>query len=175
MKVVAIVAMDEDRVIGAKNDIPWKLPADMRRFSRLTTGHTVLMGRKTYQSLPDKFRPLPGRRNVVVTRDSKQFAATLSSAEKAAIEIVSDPQEYIQQCRSGEVLLESELLWVIGGEQIYRVTLPVWDELFLTRIHSKYVGEAFFPEFEDAFDLVESEDHGDFSFHRYVRNESVHP
>ena len=73
VRVLVIVAMDEGRVIGFENKLPWHITEDMKRFAQLTTGHTVLMGRKTYQSLPDKFRPLPNRKNIVVTGKPQDY------------------------------------------------------------------------------------------------------
>ena len=169
MKVIAIVAMDENRVIGVNNTIPWHYSEDMKRFAALTTGHTVLMGRKTYESLPEKFRPLPKRKNVVSTRSPEARDQIVGITPE--VEVVGDPVKYIQQVResadsSGEA---PEQLWVIGGEQIYRITLPYCDELFLTRVHSKHEGDAFFPAFENGFELINSDNRGEFSFEQYRR------
>ena len=162
LKIIAIVAMDENRVIGINGSIPWRIPEDMKRFSKLTTGHTVLMGRKTYQSLPDKFRPLPNRLNVVATSDPSKLTGE-------EVMVCGSPAEFLEKCLAGEVELPTETLWVIGGTQIYDLTLPFWNELYLTRVHSTHDGDAFFPEFENDFSLVEEEKHEGFTFEQYIR------
>lgn len=163
LKIAAVAAMDEDRVIGADNQIPWHLPEDLKRFSSLTAGHTVLMGRKTYQSLKLPYRPLPRRKNVVITRDPSQLA------DEKGIETASSPERFIQACKRGDIVLPSEKLWIIGGEQIYRQTVEYWDEVYLTVVHGKHEGDAHFVEFEDQFRLVEREEHRGFSFLHYLR------
>ena len=163
IRVLAIAAMAENRVIGRGGEIPWRVGADMRRFKELTMGHTVLMGRKTWQSLPAPFRPLPGRRNVVVTGDPERLR------EREEVEACSSAAGFIEDCRSGRVKLESDKLWVIGGARVYRETMPLWDELYLTLVHAKFEGDAYFPEFEADFELLEEEQRGEISFKRYVR------
>lgn len=164
VKVCAIAAMAENRVIGRGPEIPWKLPEDMRRFAGLTTGHTVLMGRKTFESLPPRFRPLPGRSNVVATRSPTllaEYGEDVQSCESAV--------GFIESVRGGKTALCSPILWIAGGAEIYRVTAPYWDEVFLTLVQGDFEGDAFFPEFEERFSLTESEDHGRFCFRRYKR------
>ena len=160
IKVCAIAAMDEDRVIGIKGRLPWNLPEDMRHFSELTKGHTVLMGRKTWESLPEKFRPLPGRKNLVVSRSGEVHGAHA---------VWRDIDECIQACRSGKQEIQGEKIWIIGGAEIYKKTVNQWDELYLTLVHSKHEGDAFFPKFESNLRLADREDREGFSFLRYVR------
>ena len=162
-KILAIVAMNENRVIGSENDIPWKLPEDQKRFAQLTKGHTVLMGRKTYESLPKQFRPLPKRKNVVMTRnpDKHKF--------EQGVDVATSPKAYIEDLRAGTKTLESNELWIIGGEQIYRETLPYWDEIYLTLVKGKHGGDAFFPEFEKDFEETEREEFKDFYYIHYER------
>lgn len=164
LRIIAIAAMDEGRVIGAKNALPWHIPEDMKRMSALTRGHAVLMGRKTYQSLPDKFRPLPGRRNIVITRSPELLAG------EAGIEIHSSPCGFIEAVKKGEIKLETEKLWVFGGEEIYKATLQYWDEVCLTFVKGKHDGDAFFPEFEDSFIVSKREDFPTHSFLTYTKN-----
>ena len=164
IKICAIVAMAEDRVIGVNNEMPWHYPEDMQRFATLTTKHAVLMGRKTFDSLPENYKPLPRRKNIVLTRKPGFLRHT------KRIDIISNLDQFIEDCKSGTYPLPSDLLWVIGGEQIYRITLPYWDELYLTHIHSKYEGDAFFPEFEKNFNLESTEDKGEYSFLHYTRS-----
>jgi dihydrofolate reductase len=148
MKIAAIAAMDEGRVIGIKGQLPWQLPEDMKHFSTLTKGHAVLMGVATYQSLPEKFRPLPGRKNIVLARPR---------VEIPGIEVWDSLEQCIDHYRSGAGKLPSEMLWVIGGAQIYRATRPYWDEVYLTAVPGQHEGDAFFPEFEADFELLSEE------------------
>jgi dihydrofolate reductase len=149
-KIAAIVAMDSSRVIGIKGTLPWNVPADMARFRALTKGHVVLMGRKTWESLPDAYRPLPGRINVVVSRD----AATLELPD--GVLKARSPEEGIQVA-SAAALNESKLVWVIGGAQLYQSLLPVCDEVYLTVINGSHEGDAWLPSFEERFHLVSEE------------------
>lgn len=164
-KICAIVAMDEGRVIGINNQLPWKLPEDLKRFSALTTGHTVLMGRKTYQSLPSSFRPLPKRRNVVLSRGNRhQFGIPKE------VDVYTSPEEFLRDCRAGTFAVPSGVVWVIGGAEVYKQTMPFWDEVFVTRIKGTHKGDAFFPEFEGQFALQEAEESERCTFQRYVRS-----
>jgi len=161
-KVIAIAAMDQGRVIGKDNSLIWDLPEDMKRFVALTKGHTVLMGRKTFESTPMKSRPLPKRKNVVCTR---------GQLIRDDIEVTSDPVQYIQQVKAGTREIQGEILWIIGGEQIYRLALPLCDAIELTLVEGRHEGDAFFPEFEEQFELLEEQPEEGFVFQRYVRAE----
>jgi dihydrofolate reductase len=158
--VTLIAAVAHEGVIGRDGGIPWHLPADMARFKELTTGHAVVMGRKTWDSLPDRFRPLPGRRNVVVTRDTRWRA---SGAERAG-----SVEEALAALRA------VERVFVIGGAEIYAAALPYVDELVLTEIDLDVDGDAFFPEWDrNAFVEVSreertAEDGTQFAFVRCV-------
>jgi dihydrofolate reductase len=163
LKICAIVAMDENRVIGVDGKLPWKLSEDMKRFAQLTTGHTVLMGRKTYESLPQKFRPLPNRKNVVLTRNPAAFSAP------EGVEVWSSPGQFFDACRAGQVKLPSDRVWVIGGAEIYAATKDLWNELYLTRVFSKHNGDAYFAPFEDEFKRIEIDERQGYSFEHYVR------
>jgi len=130
VRFIAIAAMAENRVIGSGNELPWHVPEDFRWFKSKTIGKTLLMGRKTFQSLG---KPLPKRRTIVLYRsdfsaDGVTVVATLDELKAA--------------------LTESEL-WICGGAEIYRMTMDRWDELFLSVIDGEYGGDVFFPEFED--------------------------
>lgn len=163
VRIFAIVAMDDKRVIGYKNELPWRIPEDLKRFSTLTTGHAVLMGRKTYQSLPDKFRPLPGRLNMVITRDPSNLDVP------PGVLVFQAPIECIKACQHGDIALPSDKLWIIGGAEIYRETQAFWDEVFITRVKGDYQGDTFLPEFESGFELVEREEFDSFIFERCIR------
>lgn len=131
MRVTMIACMDRDRLIGRGNDLPWKLPEDMRFFRQQTMGTAVLMGRKTFDSFGS--RPLKGRRNLMLSRGGNQ---------PDGVELFHRVEDALQAA-SGE----SELM-VIGGEQIYRLLLPYADRLLLTEIDRSYGGgDAYFPEF----------------------------
>ncbi|MDP3514406.1 MAG: dihydrofolate reductase [Sulfuritalea sp.] len=129
-----IAAVARNGVIGIDNRLPWHLPADLKHFKELTLSHAVIMGRKTWESLPAKFRPLPGRRNIVVSRDAGYraegavVALSLPAALAAAGEGESD----------GEAFL-------IGGAQLYATALPLADRLQLTEIDASFEGDTWFP------------------------------
>ena len=146
MKVSLLAAVARDGVIGRDGGIPWHLPEDVARFKALTTGHTVVMGRRTWESLPDRFRPLPGRRNVVVTRDPAWRAP---GAERAG-----SVDEALR------VLAGEDVVFVIGGAEIYAAALPYADELLLTEIEEAVAGDTFFPEWDrEAYAEVSREAH----------------
>jgi dihydrofolate reductase len=133
-ELVLIAAVARNGVIGRDNALLWHLPEDMRHFRAATAGHAVIMGRKTWDSLPERFRPLPGRRNIVITR---QPAWSATGAERAAS---------LQQALG--LVADAARVFVIGGAQIYAAALPQADELLLTEIDKDYVGDAFFPAFD---------------------------
>lgn len=127
-----IAAVAKNRVIGNNNQLLWHLPEDMRHFRETTRGKPVIMGRKTWESLPDSFRPLPRRLNIVVSRNYSYRApgAMLAGSLEEAIRRVGNEQE----------------VFVIGGEELYRQALPLADRLYLTEIEKDFEGDAFFPE-----------------------------
>ncbi len=158
-QVNAIVAMAENRVIGVDGKLPWHLPEDLKRFSQLTTGHTVLMGRKTFESLPDKYRPLPKRLNLVLSR-SAEF-------KPAGAFVFDSIQKLEEQIVLGDLKLPSSEIWVIGGAQVYELTTPFWDRLYLTRVEGLFAGDAICPEFESKFKLIASQPFNGGVFEEY--------
>lgn len=132
MKVVLITAVSENNVIGNEGKIPWHLPDDLKHFKELTEGHSVIMGRKTFESIG---KPLPNRRNIVITRQHVSFDGC---------EVVHSLEEALKVCVD-----ESEV-WVIGGGEIYREALPRADRIELTRVHVKVDGDAFFPKVDSS-------------------------
>jgi dihydrofolate reductase len=161
LTVALVAAVARGGVIGRDGGIPWRIPEDMARFRELTTGHAVVMGRKTWESLPDGFRPLPGRDNVVVTRNlewTAQGADRAGSFEDAL-----------------ELLHSAPRVFVIGGGEIYAAALPFADELLLTEIDADIEGDTTFPAWShDEFDEVERRERvtdtgTPFAFVRYVR------
>ena len=133
-RIAFVVAMDENRLIGRDNDLPWRLPDDMGWFRRQTMGKPCIMGRKTYDSLPDRFRPLPGRLNIVVTRNREYEApgAVVVHSIGDAIKAAGDVEE----------------IAIIGGADLFRRLLPIADRLYLTQIHGAAEGDVYFPQFE---------------------------
>jgi dihydrofolate reductase len=139
MTVHLIWAEARDRVVGAKGEIPWRLPEDQKMFRQRTSGATVVMGRATWDSLPARFRPLPGRRNVVLTRDPAWSAAGAEVAH--SVEAVD---------LGGEV-------WVMGGETIYQAFLPVAEHILRTRIDLDVEGgDTFAPELDERWVVTSS-------------------
>lgn len=127
--ISVIVAMSKNRVIGKDNKMPWHLPADLAYFKKTTMGHTILMGRKTFESMG---RPLPGRHNVILTRqaDYKPEGCTVFHSMEEALEA-----------------LRGKDLYVIGGAEIIKEFLPIVDKLYLTLIDEEFEGDTFLPEF----------------------------
>ena len=145
MVISLIWAMDENRLIGVENRLPWKLPADMKWFRRNTLGKPIIMGRKTFDSFGG--RPLPERTNIVVTRD-KDY-----SAEGALV--VYSIDEALQAAGSAEEVM------IIGGASFYEQMLPRADRLYVTRVHGKFEGDAWFPDYaEEAWQEVAREEQG---------------
>tara|TARA_B100000902_G_scaffold201890_1_gene192393 strand:+ start:3188 stop:3691 length:504 start_codon:yes stop_codon:yes gene_type:complete len=139
MRVSLIVAASENNIIGKDNDLIWHLPKDMRFFKETTIGHHIIMGRKNFESIPHKFRPLPKRTNVVITRQKDYKASgciTLNSIE--------DALEIAKRNNDNEP-------FIIGGGQIYKIALDrnLIDRIYLTRIHHKFDGDTYFPELSD--------------------------
>lgn len=143
-----IVAMNEARVIGRDGGLPWHLPEDLKHFKKLTSGCPVIMGRKTFESLPAHVRPLPGRRNLIVTRNS-------SFEAPQGVEVVSSPEAGIRLCRA-DIGQYKAPIWIIGGAEIYKASLDFVDEIWLTAVPGTDPGDAYFPEFESKFNLVEN-------------------
>ena len=135
MIISLIAALASNRAIGKDNALLWHLPEDMRHFRETTRGKPVIMGRKTWESLPDSFRPLPGRHNIVVSRDPAYAAsgATLAASLADAVRLAA------AKSNAAEV-------FVIGGAALYREALPLADRLYLTEIAQHFDGDAFFPD-----------------------------
>lgn len=154
MEKVIVAAISENGVIGRDGDIPWHYPEDLKHFRELTTGYPVVMGRKTFQSLPEDYRPLPDRLNIVLTR---------SGFTQEGVETAESFEEAYDIARQ-----HSETVFIIGGENIYRQSLNEADRLEITQIHEEYKGDSQFPEFdEDNWEKVEREDRGELSFVTY--------
>lgn len=154
-RIAYVVAMDDNRLIGRNNDLPWRLPDDMRWFRQQTISKPCIMGRKTYDSLPARFRPLPGRLNIVVTRNPEY--------EAPGALVVHSIDEALHA--AGEV---DEII-IVGGADLFRRLMPVVDRLYLTRVHGSAEGDVFFPDFDAAeWQEVYRELHPDDDRHAYA-------
>jgi dihydrofolate reductase len=147
-----IVAASMNNVIGVKNDLPWKISADLKRFKTLTMGHPIIMGRKTHESIG---KSLPGRENIILSRN-KNYSSE-------GIKLFGELDEALKYV--GE-----QSSFIIGGEEIYRQALPKVDKIELTRVHRVIPGDAFFPQM-DMCDWKETKRsfEGEYSFISYVR------
>jgi len=137
MRLSIVVAMDDNRLIGSKNQLPWHLPADLAYFKKLTTGKSILMGRKTYDSIG---RPLPNRRNIVITRNA--------NISIPGCEVVSSIDYAL------ELTKEDPEVMVIGGASLCEQLLPKVNRLYITKIDGEFEGDVFFPKYDD-FDWLE--------------------
>ncbi len=138
MKVALIVAMDLERGIGRNNDLMWHLPKDMRFFKETTLGHIVVMGRKNFDSIPEKYRPLVGRENVILTRN-KDFEAENCVVLHDLVEVWEKYQDE-----------EAKTIFIIGGGQIYKQALAsgLVEEMYITHVNQRFNADTFFPEFD---------------------------
>jgi dihydrofolate reductase len=157
MKVSLVAALAENGVIGANGGLPWSLPDDMRRFVSLTTGHCVVMGRKTFESM--NRRPLRRRTNIVLSRSEA------AAGDAKGVHVVSDLTAALAIARDQG----DDEAFVIGGEAIYALALPQADCLYLTRVHARVEGEVHFPTFdESAWTLARTEHHDVDARHAYA-------
>ncbi|GHG65470.1 dihydrofolate reductase [Comamonas sp. JC664] len=159
MKLSAIVAMAANRVIGAGNQLPWRLPADLARFKRITMGHTLVMGRKTYESIG---RPLPGRTTLVITRQ-RDFAP-------AGVQVAHSVEDALAKAQASG---DTEV-FIAGGADLYAQTMDRVQRLYLTRIDRDFPGDTWFPDVDlSGWRCVEEEQHLDaeppFAFLTYER------
>lgn len=158
MNLSILVAMAKNRVIGLNNTLPWHLSEDLKRFKALTMGHPIIMGRKTYESIG---RPLPGRTNIVITRQ-QDYSANGSVVVSSVEDAVKAAHEY---CDEGNTEI-----FIIGGEVLFRQTLHLCQRLYITEIQKEFEGDAFFPEFDpDEWDQImctrHYSDNQHFSYH----------
>ncbi len=133
-RISAIAAISENRVLGNKGKIPWHIPEDMKRFRRVTRGHPVIMGRKTYESIG---KPLSDRLNIIVTRQEEYHPA--------GVEIMPDVNKAIDYAQ----MHEDEEVFIIGGGQVYAAALPRTERLYLTVVKAEFAGDTYFPEYTE--------------------------
>jgi dihydrofolate reductase len=151
-RLIAIVAMSANRVIGREGKLPWHYPEDLKFFKRTTLGHPILMGRATFDSIG---RPLPGRQNIVLSR---------TMAPREGVTVIREVSELSQVCG------EAETVFVIGGARVYEELLPQCDGLYLTYITKDYEGDVLLPPFEHLFTLKEiREKTEDMEFRYYTK------
>ncbi|WP_071394471.1 dihydrofolate reductase [Bacillus tuaregi] len=138
-----IVAMDQNRVIGKDNQLPWHLPADLKFFKKVTMGHPIVMGRNTYESIG---KPLPGRDNIIVTRnqDYSQDGCTV-------IHSIEDLKQFAD---------DDEEVFIIGGAELFNATFPLAKRLYITKIKDTFAGDTYFPEFPESDWRLVSEEKG---------------
>jgi dihydrofolate reductase len=130
MEIAAIVAVSQNGVIGVDNKLPWHLPADLKYFKQLTTNHTIIMGRKTYESIG---KPLPNRKNIVISRQ-EEYKVT-------GCDVVGNIQEALTLAKT----FQTEKVFIIGGAEIYKLALPFCTHLYITYVHTEILnGDAFF-------------------------------
>lgn len=155
MSLTLVLARAANGCIGKNGTLPWHIPEDLRHFREVTQGKMVLMGRKTWESLPEKHRPLPNRKNIVVSRDQTFIAP--------GARVFHDLTEALRALADEEVC-------VIGGAELLRQCLPLASKIELTEIHATYDGDVFFKDtFDQTWQIVKREDHPDFSFLTYHR------
>lgn len=162
MNLTLIAAISENNVIGLRNDLPWRLKEDLKRFKRLTINHPVIMGKNTYLSLPEKNRPLPDRKNIILSG---------SLEEQNEIYIARNVNQAIE-------LTEQRDSFVIGGYAVFESFLPLINKMEITRVHKVYNGDVYFPEVNwNEWILINeekrSEDTINYSFLSYVRKEKI--
>jgi dihydrofolate reductase len=151
--LTAIVALTQELVIGRNGKLPWRLPEDLAFFKRTTAGHPVVMGRKTYESLG---RPLPGRRNIVLTRNANWSTA--------GVEVIHDPADL------ADLPDIDGRVFIIGGAEIYQAFLPLLEDLLVSHVFENHAGDTWFPEFADQFPRSELlEVHPGFEVRRWRR------
>jgi dihydrofolate reductase len=156
-RISLIAAIGKNLALGKDGQLLWSIPEDLKRFKQLTDGHPVIMGRKTWESLPERFRPLPNRTNIVVSRDS--------SYEATGAVVATSLVEAFEKALSA---FGAEEVFVIGGAQIYTEALPFATRLYLTAINEEKEGDVFFPEYKNEFTKFISETTHDWNGLEYT-------
>lgn len=151
-ELTIIAAISENNVIGINGKLPWKIPEDLHRFKRLTIGNTIIMGRKTFESIG---KPLPGRENIVLTRQENY--------QNPGIVLAHTLEEALSIARNDSI-------FAIGGQEIYKAALPLANRMELTKVHRNYEGDTFFPEVDySQWKLNDQEEWGDFTYMSYTK------
>ncbi len=165
-EIILIAAVSQNNVIGVDGKLPWRIKEDMARFTQLTTPHPIVMGRVTYESIPQKYRPLPGRQNVILTRDS-------SFGEKGVF-VVHSLEEALENLKQRKLYMEGidySKIFIGGGQQVYEQALPYATSLEITHVRQQVNGEnlRYFPEIFPEWNEQKREDKEGYSFVTYGR------
>ncbi|MCC7356127.1 MAG: dihydrofolate reductase [Candidatus Doudnabacteria bacterium] len=157
MIILGPVAVAKNNVIGKSNDLPWYIPEDLKRFKEITTGHVVVMGRKTYESIIARLgKPLPNRKNVVIT-------SNLNYEVPVEVEKFSSLEEAVAAHKD-------ETVFLIGGQRIFEEGINLAKTIYMTELHKDYDGDVYFPEFDKTqWNKVVEESHPDFDFVTYIK------
>lgn len=176
-KIIFIAAASKNNVIGKDNKLPWHVPEDLKFFKEKTLNQVVLSGRKTFESLPDEFKPLSMRFNIVATKKGFSFS-------HPSVHIINNINSFIDRFKSSgfksfefipKTYKKNNQLWITGGEEIYSHLLEKADEIYITRIHKNFDGDSFFPEIPNNFKLfsktetLASRNSLEYSHSHYVR------
>lgn len=153
-----IAAIGKNRELGKDNKLLWHIPEDFKRFKELTKGHVVIMGRKTYESLPEKFRPLPNRVNIVITRNKDAIKGLINQTTTIFCDSLENAIENSQSAIRNKKL--SNEIFIIGGAEIYKQGIKYADKLYLTLIDQEYPdADVFFPDYSEFKKIVFEENH----------------
>lgn len=169
MNISLIVAIAQNSAIGFNNKLPWYLPEDLERFKKITSGHPLIMGRKTFESLPGV---LPGRKHYVITSDSNFSEKNERAKASSNVYVVNSPAQAIELIKTHikDGVIENETPFVIGGGQIYKEMLPLCNKLYITYVKQEVAGDTFFPEINpDVWKEVDREIFDEFDFVIYDR------
>ena len=169
MKVNIIVAHDKNRVIGNKGDLPWNIPEDMKYFKKMTEGSTVIMGRKTMESIG---KALPNRENIVVSRSGKCKADGKFTIARSVEDAI---HKFLYRWHGSRPVYEPSEVWIIGGGEIYTEALPYCDNLYVTEVDAEFDGDTYFPPYNDDFtpilkSLYKNKDGLNYRFITYKKN-----
>lgn len=154
--LASIVAISQNNCIGKDGDLPWHIPEDLKHFKDITNGHTVIMGRKTWESIPEKFRPLKNRENIIITRNEDYDVPD-------GVKIFTSFERAVEHCRN-------KYAFVIGGASLYNLAMDFVDTLYITHVDREVDGDTFFPEIDlDVWKETERDDREGFSFVTYLK------
>jgi dihydrofolate reductase len=153
-----IVAMSRNRVIGKQGELPWHLPEDLQHFKKITEGHTVIMGRKTYESIPAKYRPLPHRVNIVISR---------TMGVQDSITVVRSVEDAIRKGKE-----RGKDVFIIGGGTIYQQALPFVETMYISFVDKEIEGDTYFPAYdESAWETIHRKSFKKFTLHTLTRKQ----
>ena len=159
MGLAIIVGISRENAIGVKGKLPWNLPEDLEHFKQLTMGQTVIMGKNTWLSLPEKVRPLPGRINLVLS--DVPFEAKGAQVYYTLEEVLKAGKETGKE------------VFIIGGAMLYKTAMPFCDTLHISHVKRNVNGDTFFPEIKESeWKCIEEKDHADFTYKKYVRRQN---